>query len=248
MASHGTKNPIKNGKKDIARRYGGMAVMTEAVGRVPLQTHHLWASSKGKATAKPYNPMADGPTVAKCPILPNKLELIPDGDRTKEYIEVGLVFGEDPRRGMSSTAGRVKASASKQEIKPLERGEHMMRVFLARTEFIERNIKYYVGCRPEGGRLWPRIVSLDTIFFYPEFWRDIAANDSLKLRRLKLSEACKRHAAFNKGPPPKQVEEASPDLKFAPLNPIVGAHNFMNFSKAFTEESAKTFRTGLMVC
>lgn len=124
----------------------------------------------------------------------------------------------------------------------------MMRVFVPRTDFIERNIKYSVGCRLEGGRLWPRLVSLDIVFFYSEFWENINATDNARVKRPKLSDSCRRYAAFNKSPALKQVEEALPDSKLDPYISITGASNFMNFSHALTEESAKTFRMGMMVC
>lgn len=188
--------------------------------------------------------------------FPGKLELVPVGDKTKRYIEVGLIFGRDPNKDAPTESGRKKASAKK-TFKPIERGEEMMRVFVPRTDFIQDSVKYYVGCRPEGGRFSPRVIRMGIVFFYPGFWVNVKDTGFSKATTAKLSIACKYHAADN-----KVSIDISPDQLTQVIKPnsshvaesqqqsspsVQGANDFMDFIKALTKASAKTFRKGIMI-
>jgi hypothetical protein len=109
------------------------------------------------ATTIKYDPNVDGPAKAG----------------PKEYLEVGLIIGDDPEKyrpvGFSSNKRRQDKSKNRGV---LPRDQGAMRVFVPTTTYIAEQAKFYVGCRSIGGRLTPRIVEVACVFFYPEFWRN----------------------------------------------------------------------------
>jgi len=81
----------------------------------------------------------------------------------------------------------------------------MFRVFLPATKYISEQGKFFVGCRPTNGRLYPHLIPNECIFFYPEFCPDIDLNLPIRDHLAALSENCKRAAAEIKTAPPGEA-------------------------------------------
>lgn len=168
---------------------------TQANGRRPLQHVYLWK----KAGCRKYSVQEDGPHHGICPVLPSQTELLEE-DNTREYLEVGLVFGDEPSKLMPNSP------------KPLEdclsRTAEVLRVFIPIWEDKPRNAQLYIGCRPKGGHLHARRGQLPDVFFYSEFWAGISDIETLNIqvRRKRIAEKLKYHATI------KQHIYASPNV------------------------------------
>ncbi len=212
MASSSTAKAIEDGILDIAMRISLEKMMTEADGRQPLQRVYLWASAN-KTTNQQYRPLTDGPDVAgACPVLPAPTELFPVEEDTKQYLEVGLIFGNEPDKYIAKGKSRDKQrDLERQQRGILRRDTSAMRVFIPATEHCATQAKFYVGCRPTNGRLYPRVIPVDQIFFYAEFWDGIDVKLPAKNRLTEVSKACRQHAATNKTASKGMAAAITPD-------------------------------------
>lgn len=213
---------VTDGARDIAKTAYLERMMTKATGRRPFQQVYLWTPSedeakrkttgKGATTIK-YEAARDGPTAhSLCPKLPQNEELIP-AERTKRYLEVGLIIGDDVDKYEPKDNSRdLKREQERQKRGKLRRDTGAMRVFIPVTDYIADQAKYYVGCRFTAGRLYPRLIKGTNIFFYPEFWTGIDENLRMKERRQALNTACKLKAAINKSPPERMVAPITEDV------------------------------------
>lgn len=187
---------VQDGQTDIAKQISLEKMLTEATGRQLFQHTYLWAEKKGKGTIPAYDPIVDGPDAAdKGPHLPGPQELIPT-DNTKEYLEVGLIIGNNHKE--TGKAWNNKGTE-------MRRAKSAMRVFILVTDSVSTYAKFYVGCRLQNGRLYPRKVDAASIFFYPEFWNGIKDSTSLRTREKELLTACKLHAAIDKSAPSRPI-------------------------------------------
>ncbi|KAI6081513.1 hypothetical protein F4821DRAFT_25095 [Hypoxylon rubiginosum] len=80
----------------------------------------------------------------------------------------------------------------------MRRDESAMRVFIPVSDYIAPQAKFYVGCRPYHGRLFPKVVEAACIFFYPEFWAAVDDTQPAKKRLVEMTKECKYRAAVNK--------------------------------------------------
>jgi len=199
--------PVVDGDADIAMTMDGEQMKVQAPGRLPMQRVYLWEGNpdpnkkdKGfRFTNKPYNPKEDGPEVSsQGGRLPTPKELQP-GPNAVQYLEVGLVIGDNPAM-YKPTAGN-----SKKDIKTdrhrrgkMPRAESAIRAFIPITENIPTQSKYYVGIKPTQGRLNPRCIDGEVIFFYPEFWQGVPTDVSKVERRVFINYQTKHLAAVNK--------------------------------------------------
>jgi hypothetical protein len=196
--------PITDGQADIAMTSDMDKMKVELVGRQPLQKVWLWTGSneqtEGKkkttsslTTNKQYKPENDGPDVAGLPgALPTEQERVPH-ETAVEYLEVGLVIGEEPQRVKRTHKGRMK------ETRPtLTREPTALRAFIPITPYVAEQAKYYVGCKPTAGRCFPLVIDGDSVFFYAEFWHGLPEKANKKERRSFVNAKTKYHAAVNK--------------------------------------------------
>lgn len=186
---------VTDGYSDIAMRACSDKMRTNATGRQRFQKVYLLASTASKATASAtkFDPKSDCMTGS--PKIPNGQELVPT-DGTREYLEVGLVIGEEPDRYMATGKARDKEREKARERRGvLDRHPSAMRVFTPTTEFVQKASKFYVGCNPIDGRLSTRLVHAETIFFYPEFWESINEIKTVRERQTAVTKACREHAA-----------------------------------------------------
>lgn len=125
---------------------------------------------KGKSTTLRYDPKTDGPDELKpYPPLPADNELLPH-PLARLYLGVGLVMGKEPNKYKPTGISRNKARDMEREKRGmLRRDAHAVRAYIPITENIQAQAKFYVGCLPSGGRLYPRVIEAACVFFYPEF-------------------------------------------------------------------------------
>lgn len=153
---------VLDGARDIALTKDLEQMHTQATGRQVFQKVFLWASfgssqdsgpspqrKSNMATTIKYDPNVDGPAKAgPCPTLPGSTELLPHMD-AKEYLEVGLIIGDDPEKykpvGLS---GNKRRQDERKNRGVLPRDQSAMRVFVPTTTYIAEQAKFYVGCRP----------------------------------------------------------------------------------------------------
>ena len=199
--------PITDGQADIATTMDGDTMKVELEGRQPMQKIFLWMGSNEKSegskskktsssqtTNKPYKPETDGPAECGLPeLFPTKEEQIPQ-ETAVEYLEVGLVIGDNPQWMKTTRKGLKK----KETIPTLTRDDTALRVFIPITPFVAEQAKYYVGCRPTAGRCFPRVIDSELVFFYAEFWHGLPENVNKRERRDHVNARTKYHAATNK--------------------------------------------------
>ncbi|KAI6824688.1 hypothetical protein KC340_g11217 [Hortaea werneckii] len=219
---------IQNGQKGIAKTVDGDLMMVEADGRKPLQKVWLWTESNKRKTGsssttnKSYNPEEDGPPASSVPPkLPGRLEL-ESHQKTSEYLEVGLIIGDQPdkfrSKGVSRDAAREKA---RKEQGVMRRNQNAMRVFAPVTPVISKAVKYYVGVKETEGRLFPRVIAGDNIFFYAEFWHGLPNGESKRARTTYVNNRTGFHAASNKTPAKRDsiVDASDQSNKWMESNP-----------------------------
>ncbi|KAG4259209.1 hypothetical protein FPRO03_13143 [Fusarium proliferatum] len=203
---------IEDGYWDLAVNRDYLEMRVEVNGRIPFQRVHLWTSGEErtgsgrmKTSNEPYKPGIHGPAIIRCPKAPEGDELISSPGKTKEYIEVGLIVGDDPEKHS------IKATPTKRKGKQrapviLRRDENAMRVFIAVSEKMNPQAKFFVGCKYSNGRLFPENVSGDR-----------------RNRAKILSENCRKAAALDKTTETRMVATLVPDLveKIATGHPLV---------------------------
>lgn len=216
---------VADGQKDFAKRPNLDCMMVEAPGRQRFQKVHLWTTFNGGITTDTYNPDKHGPDKAgKCPILPTELELIPATQSTREFLEVGLVFGDDPQKNMPKGAAGNKARAAEKKGKEIQRRpDVMMRAFTPVTDYIQEQNKVYIGCQPKGGRLNHFLGKADCVFFYSEFHEGIPDRTPKKQISSMILQKTREAAARNKTTEKPTVAVVTPDQpsKKRTAHPIV---------------------------
>ena len=200
--------PVVDGDADIATTMDGDQMKVQAPGRRPMQRVYFWQGNREGSkkrdrgsgfTNKAYKPEEDGPQVAsQGGRLPTPEELEP-GPNAVQYLEVGLVLGDDPAKYKPTATGTKKdIKADRERRGEMARAESALRAFIPVTENIPTQSKYYVGTKLAAGRLNPRSIDGEVIFFYPGFWQGVAAGVSKTVRRTFINNATKQLAAANK--------------------------------------------------
>ncbi|KAK4560930.1 hypothetical protein LTR86_004885 [Recurvomyces mirabilis] len=233
--------PILDGQNDIATTFANDRMSVEADGRRPLQKVWLWqgsyeqnSSKKTKAnnvasyTNIPYKVTTDSPTAAgKTSRLPEGDELKPHGNAV-EYLEVGIMIGDDPKKfraqGERTKEEKATAKKAKKARVTMPRSEDVLRVFTPTTaQRSTSSIKYYVGCKPQGGRLFPRVISNEVVFFYSEFMLNITVDLNQRERAGKINEAVGYYTAKHKEPAQRMTAAITTDgsSKWTASNPLV---------------------------
>lgn len=185
----------------------GEQMKVQAPGRLPMQRIYLWEGNPDpmkkdrgfRFTTKPYNPKEDGPKVtSQGGRLPTSEELQP-GPNAVQYLEVGLVIGDNPAMYKPTARSSKKGiKTDRQRRGQMPRAESAIRAFIPVTENIPTQSKYYVGTRLTGGRLNPRCIDGEVIFFYPEFWQGAPTSISKVERRIFINYQTKHLATANK--------------------------------------------------
>ncbi|KAI6870169.1 hypothetical protein KC343_g6576 [Hortaea werneckii] len=196
---------IVDGQKDIAKTIDGDMMMVEADGRKPLQRVWLWTESKKRkissssTTNKSFKIGVDGPPGSAVPSkLPGPHEL-ESHQTASEYLEVGFIIGDEPDKFKSKGATRDAArEKARREQGIMRRDQNAMRAFTPVTPMISKGVKYYVGVKEAEGRLFPRVIAGDNIFFYAEFWHGLRDGENKRARNVHVSSKTAFHAASNK--------------------------------------------------
>lgn len=199
-ASSSADDIVEDGFKDIAKRQNLDAVMVEANGRKRFQKVWLWTPTDDAVSTTSYDVAKHGPDKGlPLSLLPDDNEKVP-APKTKEFLEVGLAYAGDPKKGLPKGASTNKArNIKKKDKEPSRRNdEMMMRVFTPVTEYLKEQNKVYIGCEPLGGRLHHYLISIDCVFFYPEFYEDIPESTPQKEFGKQIMRNIRTAAAINK--------------------------------------------------
>lgn len=190
---------VEDGFKDIAKRFNLDAVLVEAPGRVRFQKVWLWTASNGNLSTMNYDPAEHGPDKGTpLLLLPDNDEKVPAPD-TREFLEVGLVYADDPKKALPKGASGNKArNAKKKDKEPVRRQNEFIRVFTPVTEYIQESNKVYIGCQPIAGRLNHYLGSAECVFFYPEFYEGISEDTPQKEFGRRIMRNARVAAAINK--------------------------------------------------
>nr|POE65121.1 hypothetical protein CFP56_34789 [Quercus suber] len=197
---------ITDGQTDIAMTLDGERMKVQALGRVPMQRIWLWTGSnegtvKRTSSNVAYDKATDGPTDDSPSLLLPTIEELTPSPVAMQYLEVGLVIGNDPKKylpvGESRNKARVKA---REDRGVLSRDPSALRAFIPITEYIATQAKYYVGTHPTNGRCFPRVIDQGVVFYYEEFWHGLPDNSNKKTRRSFINNNIKRLAAIRKAP------------------------------------------------
>lgn len=235
--------PVADGETDVAVTMDGEQMKVQATGRRPMQRVYLWSGNKDATskkkdkgsglTNKPYKPEEDGPKIAtQGGHLPGPEEL-ESNPSAVQYLEVGLVIGDEPGIYKPTAHSKKKdIKTERQRRGEMPRHESALRAFIPITENIPTQSKYYVGTKLAGGRLNPRGIDGEFIFFYPEFWRGVTQDANKKERREFINNQTKHLAAANK----TQAERATASItvedieKWTTSNPlaVTPAENLVN--------------------
>jgi hypothetical protein len=194
---------VSDGNQDIAMNADLERMMVQAPGRRHFQRTFLWNGSRenGKTndrssglTNLSYKPDEHSPKLHPVGRLPTRTEL-ESGEEAIEYIEVGIVCGENPAQykqtGPSGPA-KVKARLARGD---MQRDPYALRAFTPITEKVKNSNKYYVGVMPTTGRLIPRTTTDEVIFFYPEFYNGVDETANKVERKLYVNKQVRRYAA-----------------------------------------------------
>jgi hypothetical protein len=234
---------VVDGDADIAMTMDGDQMKVQAPGRRPMQKVYLWEGNKDGASKKKdrgsgysnkaYKPEEDGPSKAAAGgRLPTDEELQP-GQSAVQYLEVGLVIGDNPGLYKAKASDKKKdIKAERQRRGEMQRAPSAIRAFIPVTENIPTQSKYYVGTKFTAGRLNPRSIDGEFIFFYPEFWQGVEPHLSKTERRTFINNQTKQLAAAHK----TQAERATASItvdhveKWATSNPlaVTPAENLAN--------------------
>lgn len=183
---------------DIATSIGKESMKIQAPGREPFQRVFLWAASQeGTRSADPYDCTIER-SLEDYALLPWKKETqISDEDRPKvvEYLEVGLVMGADAMKYVAKGKERKAREQERQSRENMDRDPQALRVFVPMTDTAAPQCRLYVGCARSQGRLWPKTISKDAVYFYPEFWIGASPRYNQRDREKHVMSTCRRHAA-----------------------------------------------------
>jgi hypothetical protein len=227
---------VMNGSDDIAMNANLDKMVVGVSGRTRCcKIYVRLGSSKGGKTSQSYDTAKDLPKTS-ISLLPTNEEM--EGrPETKQFLVVGIVLAEEPKRfsttGSAKPRDRTRDQARKTRgTMPSER--NVLRALVQTTESIDTaaSIKYYVACHRLHGLCDLRLVTNDTIFFFQEVWDEVGDVALAKERRTKLGEACKKLAARDKRPAQrvtvrvvKENQTASNDLQ---VTKKVNAANIIN--------------------
>jgi hypothetical protein len=195
---------VVDADQDIAINADKERMMVQAPGRKPYQRVYMWAGSRENAsgkkkdgdkglTNKPYSFENDKPNEFPVEPLPTGEGLQP-GEDAIEYLEVGLVCGGDTLK-YKVGKNKVQAAKDREARGDLVRDKYAIRAFFPVTEKVTVNSRFYVGVKPTAGRLIPRIVSDETIFFYPEFYTGVSKTANKGDRRAYVGQRVRKYAA-----------------------------------------------------
>lgn len=213
-ASSSADDIVVDGFKDIAKRQNLDSVMVEAPGRKRFQQVWVKTSSNGGVSTESYDPEKYGPKTWAAPLslLPLDNEKVPDPE-AKLFLEVGLAYADDPRKGLpkGSSGGKARSTKKKDKEPGRRKEEIMMRVFTPVTEHLQEQNKFYGGCLPSDDRLQHFLITADSVFFYPEFHENVAVDIPQKEFGRAVLRNTRMAAAINKTTQRPSTATIAPD-------------------------------------
>jgi len=159
----------------------------------------------GGSTTKKYLPEENSPPshVSTMSILPTVQALTGEVGKTKEVLQVGFVVADEPEKFVQKD-GKTATKATKASAAMARPGRVLIAV-VDRTDYVATTPhKFYVAVNPNYGLCDLRFVNLDQIFFFSEYWHDIAPNQNIRAITKSLGLNLRAAAARTKTIEPLQ--------------------------------------------
>lgn len=180
---------VTDGANDIAKALHLAQVRLGQNGRTQYQVIHLYRDGRKSLTNKNYSPTDD------CNDHETDLLGTPEEKTSSEGVVpmmvVGVIFGKEPEKFKM---------AERESTSIMDLRADSLRVVVPLSEYIEKNFKCYVACRPVKGVYAMRVISADTVAFFPEFWNGVAEKSNQKARRKLVLQNIANARATNKHP------------------------------------------------
>jgi hypothetical protein len=133
--------------------------------RRKFQVVHIWSCTAPPGPERYYTPALHAPNDRNSPPLkgPAPLELTPahGRDSSRDYLEVGLVYGDDPKKYFGSNPVQKRQRAQR----GVNAGEwNVLSVFTPMADELPVQVKYWVGIAAKNGRLEIRTIPARTVF------------------------------------------------------------------------------------
>jgi hypothetical protein len=244
--------PVTNGNAEVAQTLDGERMKVQAPGRLPMQRVYLLKGStdgrkSGKGlTNRQYDVKEDGPATNPVGQLPSAQELLP-GSNVLQYLEVGIVIGDDPPRFKPGRRlSDKKNKEARQQRGEMPRHASAIRAFIHISPNVVSQARYVVGANPVDGYLNPRNIGTECIFFYPEFWVGIESGPKM-VRRASMQARVKRLATSAEAQAERTDATITADGTTASPDPVQGVKNFFDFDTELGLEDAKSIARELKV-
>lgn len=222
----------------------------QAPGRLPMQPVFLWkGNTDGRKnekglTTRPHDIKKDDTTMNPVEQLPSAQEL-PPGPDVVQYLEVGIVIGDDPSRFKPAPLTDKKNKDDRKKRGDIPRHTSAIRAFIRISPTIASQAKYVVGVQPMDGYLQPHVIDSECIFFYSEIWKGIEKAPK-KVRKALMSLRVKRILMDAH----MQAEDANATIMVngtTSPDPIHGVKGFFDFDEELSLEDAASVAHELKV-
>ncbi|EAT82057.2 hypothetical protein SNOG_10663 [Parastagonospora nodorum SN15] len=195
---------VQEPEKDVATTSHLEMMKVGVQGRCRFQKIYIRGTKKSTTA---YKPEADAPADDRTlSIIPTEEEK-QGRPETTQYLVVGFVLAANPSKYTPKSVGNSSRNKDREQARKargtLDAERNIIRAVVPMTEFVSDTIKYYAACHSTHGLCTLRVILVDDIFFFDEFWRDVVPSGKVKDRKARLSLACKYHAAYTKKPPEK---------------------------------------------
>jgi len=143
---------VTDGNTDVTQTLDGERMKVQAPGRLPMQRVYLLkGSAKGRKdqqglTNRPYDIKEDGPTMNPVGQLPSAQELVP-GSTVVQYLEVGMVIGDDPHKFKPSPLANEKNKEDREQRGVISRHTSAIRAFIHISSTERLQARYVVGVK-----------------------------------------------------------------------------------------------------
>ena len=243
--------PVTDGNTDVAQTLDGERMKVQAPGRLPMQRVYLLkGSANGRKSEQgltniPYDKKEDGPVMNPVGSLPSTQELVP-GSHVVQYLEVGIVIGDDPSRFKPvRPLTNKKNKEGRKQRGDMPRHTSAIRAFIHISPTERSQAKCVVGVKPKDGYLNPRVIDSDCIFFYPEYW--VGIEKGPKVTRRALMHARVKQLATNAEAQAERADATTTADKIAIPELLQGVKSFFDFDTELGLEDAESVARELKV-
>lgn len=186
---------VKDPYNDIATNSQLDMMRVGFAGRIKYQRIYVSLNKNGKKPIDNYDEQQNMPTASTHSITPT-VEEEQGRANTAQFLVVGLVNArheEPPSAGGSDSQGTARVARGSGKI--TERPNKVLRAVIEVSDAVESQTKYFVAINSTDGLCELRRISQDAVFFFDEFWKDVATSGDRRTRRNALNKTCKAAAA-----------------------------------------------------